>query len=80
MIEYFILMGTICVAPFNMPTQVRCLNFWDKPKIYYENKQKCVNRAKEFHKEAEIKLYEKNLYMVGLEIICQPVKKVDTPA
>ena len=79
MIEYFVLMGAICVAPFDMPTQIRCLNFWDKPKIYYENKQKCFNRAKKFHEEIEIRLYEKNLYIVGIEIICQPTKKVDIP-
>ena len=80
MIEYFLLLGSICVAPFDNPTNVKCLNFWEEPKIYYENKEKCVTRAKEFHEDLEIKLYERNLFIVGLEIQCQSTKKVDTPA
>jgi len=80
MVEYFILMGSICVAPFDIPNSARCLNFWDDPIIHYENKEKCVSRSKKFHEDIEIKLYEKNLYIVGIQIICQPIKKVDTPA
>jgi len=79
MIEYFFILGFICVAPFDKPTDVRCLNFWEEPKIYYENIEKCVNRAKQFHEDLEIKLYERNLFIIGLEIHCQSTKKVDTP-
>jgi len=79
MFEYFIMLGTLCTAPFNLPTAIKCINFYDKPAIYYENKEKCVNRAKEFSKEVEIKLNEKNLFIVGIQIYCQPVKKVDVP-
>ena len=80
MIEYFIMFGSICVAPFDLPTNYKCLNFYEEPMIYYENKEKCVMKAEEFHKNLEIRLYEKNLFIVGIEIFCKPTKKVDIPA
>ena len=73
------MLGTLCTAPFDLPTSIKCLNFYDQPMKYYENKEKCVIRAKEFSEEMEIRLHEKNLFIVGIQIYCQPVKKVDVP-
>lgn len=80
MIEYFLFFGMVCAAPFDLPTSPKCMYFYEEPKIYYENKEKCDTRAKEFAEEIEINLYEKNLFIVGMELYCKPIKKVDTPA
>jgi hypothetical protein len=80
MIEHFIFFGMVCAAPFDTPTVPKCMYFYEEPRIYYENKEKCDKKAKEFSENLEINLHEKNLFILDMQLFCQPIKKVDTPA